>query len=99
MRPPLQGSNSDKSMRPCSCTTLTRYLPGFFAALYASSALAKACFPSRKHIEIGSNVASLKYGNPPSFLRWWCFMAKPPVGLTATLGRLLESLQLHPKTG
>ncbi len=49
---------------------LSLYRPGFFAAAYAFSALSNAWLPSRKHIEIGSNVASLKYGNPPTARLW-----------------------------
>lgn len=50
-----------RSVRPFSCTWLTRYRPGFFADATASDSVGNARFPSLHVREISQNVASLKY--------------------------------------
>lgn len=59
-------SNGSRSVRPSACTRLMRYMPGLRAAAVAISLVSKAVFPSFHVMEIGQNVASLKY---PVFVR------------------------------
>lgn len=59
-------SNGSRSVRPSACTRLMRYLPSLRAAAVAASLVSKAVLPSFHVIEIGQNVANLKY---PVFVR------------------------------
>lgn len=59
-------TKGSRSVRPAECTRLIRYLPGLRAAVVAASLVSKAVLPSFQVIEIGQNVASLKY---PVFVR------------------------------
>ena len=59
-------TKGSRSVRPAECTRLMRYLPGLRAAAIAASAVSKAVLPSFQVMEIGQNVASLKY---PVFVR------------------------------
>ena len=52
--------NGDRSRRPDSDTSLTRYWPGFFADFTASNSAGKAFLPSFHVNDNSQNVASLK---------------------------------------
>lgn len=59
-------TKGSRSVRPAECTRLMRYLPGLRAAAVAASSVSKAVLPSFHVMEIGQNVANLKY---PVFVR------------------------------
>jgi hypothetical protein len=52
--------NGNRSRRPDSDTSLTRYRPGFFADFTASNSVGKAFLPSFHVNDNSQNVASLK---------------------------------------
>ena len=52
--------NGDRSRRPDSDTSLTRYRPGFFADRMASDSVGNAFLPSFHVNDNSQNVASLK---------------------------------------